>query len=44
VAQPWNFGHVVVDGIVAMTVLVNRVMVHSTHMAHKPTTTTTRNG
>jgi hypothetical protein len=31
-------------GMVAMTVLVNRVMVQSTHMAHSPTTTTIRNG
>ena len=44
VAQPWNFGHVGVDGMVAMTVLVNRVMVQSTHMAQSPTTTTIRSG
>ena len=27
-----------------MTVLVNRLMVHSTHMAQRPTTTTIRKG
>jgi hypothetical protein len=44
VAQPWYFGHVDDAGMVVMTVLVNRVMVQSTHMAQRPTTTTIRNG
>jgi hypothetical protein len=39
-----NLGHVVVDGNVTIAVLVNRVTVHRTHMAHNPTTTTTRKG
>ena len=42
--HPWPLGHVVVDGIDVMTVLVNRLMVQSTHMAQSPTTTTIRNG
>jgi hypothetical protein len=39
-----NLGQVVVVGIVTMTVLVNRVIVQRTHMAHSPTTTTIRKG
>ncbi len=34
----------VVDGNEVITVLVKRLIVQSTHMAHKPTTTTIRNG
>jgi len=42
--HPWSLGQVVVDGIEVITVLVNRLMVQSTHMAQSPTTTTMRNG
>ena len=43
-AQAAYLGQVVEVGIEAMTVLVNRVTVHRTHMAQRPTTTTTRRG
>ena len=39
-----KLGHVVVEGNVTIAVLVNRVRVHGTHMAHNPTTTTIRKG
>ena len=42
--QLWNVGQVVVDGIEVMTVLVKRLMVQSTHIAQRPTTTTIRSG
>jgi hypothetical protein len=43
-AQGPGLGQVVVKGRDTMAVLVNRVMVHRTHMAHRPTTTTIRKG
>ncbi len=42
--HPWKVGQVVLVGMDVMTVLVNRLMVHSTHMAQRPTTTTMRKG
>ncbi len=42
--QTWNLGQVSVYGSEAIVVLVNRVMVQRTHMAHRPTTTTIRKG
>jgi hypothetical protein len=43
-AQASNRGQVVEVGMKVTTVLVNRVTVQRTHMAHRPTTTTTRRG
>jgi hypothetical protein len=43
-AQTSNLGQVSVYGSDAIVVLANRVIVHRTHMAHRPTTTTIRKG